>query len=181
MSLSTATLIPGLLLFALGTLLLIGGSTTGTFLKTVPRSTAAAVVLFGGATVWFLYNVEHIAVADLIVFSTPTPLVVGFGAVAALSFKFAAEFLAVRGLAALILLGGWPLLKAAYMQYDKPQRLLMVTGVYLAVALALWLGAQPWRLRDFLSWLFTRPSRPTTIGGVLAGYGLLLVAVSFTY
>ncbi len=181
MSLATATLIPGLLLFVLGALLLIGGASIGAFLKALPRSTVATVIFFGGAAAWFIYEVAHMSKADLIVFSSPTPLVIGFGVLALLSFKFAPDFLAVRGLAAAVLLGAWPLLTPAYMQYDKPQRLLMVTAAFIAVGLAIWLGAQPWRLRDFLQWLFARPARPQALGGVLAGYGLLLVVVAFTY
>ncbi len=179
LSLSTATLLPGLLLFALGALLLIGGDSAGSLLKALPRSVGAAVVCFGGAAVWFLYNVLHLSQADF--GDQKKPLFVGFAVVAALSFRYAPDFLAVRGLAALTLLGGWPLLMAAYMQYDKPQRLFMVTAVYLAVALAIWLGAQPWRLRDWLAWLFAQPARARIVGGLLGGYGLLLVVVAFTY
>jgi hypothetical protein len=43
------------------------------------------------------------------------------------------------------------------------------------------LGAQPWRLRDFFGWLFARPGRARSLGGALAGYGLLLAIVAFTY
>ena len=74
-----------------------------------------------------------------------------------------------------------PLLDAAYMEYDKPQRLLMVTVVYVGIASGIWLGAQPWRMRDFLGWLLAQPVRARGLGGVLAGYGLLLSIVAFTY
>jgi hypothetical protein len=74
-----------------------------------------------------------------------------------------------------------PLLQAAYMEYDKPQRLFMVTAVYAALAGAIWLGAQPWRLRDFFTWLFAQPRRARGIGGVLAAYGVILSVVAFTY
>ena len=98
-----------------------------------------------------------------------------------LSFRSVPDFLAVRGLCALVLMGAMPLLDAAYMQFDRPQRLFMVTLVYVALALAIWLGAQPWRLRDFLGWLFARPGRARSFGGVIAAYGLLLGVVAFTY
>jgi hypothetical protein len=179
LSLFTATLIPGLLLFALGALLLIGGDSAGSLLKGLPRSMVAAVVFFGGAAAWFLYHVLHLSQADFGDYRKP--LFAGFAVVAALAFKFAPDFLAVRGLAALTLLGGWPLLMAAYMKYEHPRRLLMVSAVYLAVTLAIWLGAQPWRLRDWLAWLFARPARARVAGGLLGGYGLLLVVVAFTY
>jgi hypothetical protein len=81
----------------------------------------------------------------------------------------------------LILLGASPLLDAAYMEFAHPQRLFMVTAVFIAVAAAIYLGAVPYRLRDFLEWLFRQPVRARALGGLFAAYGLLLVAVAFTY
>ena len=98
-----------------------------------------------------------------------------------LSFKCVPDFLAVRGLCVIVLMGAMPLLDAAYMEYDRPQRLLMVTAVYVALGLAIWLGAQPYRLRDFFSWLFARPGRARTVGTGLAVYGLVLCGAAFTY
>ena len=179
MSLTVATLIPGLLLLALGVPLLAGHSGYAAVLKAFPRSTAAAYVLFGGGAVWFLYAIWNLSPAD---FGDYRKLLFcAFAAIAALSFKCVPDFLAVRGLCVLVLMGALPLLDAAYMEYDKPQRLFMVTLVYLAISAAIWLGAQPWRLRDFLGWMFARPGRARGIGGVLTIYGLLLAGVAFTY
>jgi hypothetical protein len=57
----------------------------------------------------------------------------------------------------------------------------MVSLVYVALAGAIWLGAQPWRLRDFFGWLFAQPTRARSLGGALAVYGLVLSIVAFTY
>jgi hypothetical protein len=179
MSLTLATLIPGLLLLALGAPLVLGSSLFNAALKSFPRSTLAAYVFFGAGAAWFLYNIWHLSMADFGEYRTW--LFLGFAIVAVLAFKCVPDFLSVRGLCALVLLGATPLLDAAYMEYEKPQRLLMVTVVYLAIAAAIWLGAQPYRLRDFVGWLFTRPCRARIAGGVLAGYGLLLCGVAFTY
>jgi hypothetical protein len=67
------------------------------------------------------------------------------------------------------------------MHYDEPQRLCMVSVVYVAIALAIWLSAQPWRMRDFLAWLLARPGRTRTLGAALAAYGLVLAFLAFTY
>jgi hypothetical protein len=179
MSLQIATLIPGILLLLLGLPLLLAHSGYAAMLKAFPRSTMASYLFFGAGAAWFLYAVWHLSPADFGDYRHW--LFAGFALVAVLSFKCVPDFLAVRGLAALILMAAMPLLTAAYMEYDKPQRLFMVTLVYLALAAAIWLGAQPWRLRDFLGWLFARPGRDRAIGGMCAGYGLLLAIVSFTY
>ena len=64
---------------------------------------------------------------------------------------------------------------------DKPQRLFMVSAVFIAVSLAIYLGASPFRLRDFFQWLFAQPARARVLGGWLLAYGFLLIVVAFTY
>ena len=179
MSLTLATLMPGLLLLALGVPLFLNHSGWTAALRAFPRSTAAAYVFFGAGAAWFLYGIWHLSSADFGDYRGW--LFAGFLAIAVLSFKCVPDFLAVRGLCALILMGAMPLLDAAYMEYDKPQRLLMVSLVYGAISAAIWLGAQPWRMRDFLGWLLARPNRSRGVGGAVAGYGLLLALVAFTY
>src|SRR5688572_26077984 len=179
MSLTAATLIPSLLLLLLGVPLLLNHSGYTAILKSFPRSTTAAYIFFGVGAAWFLYAIWHLSPADFGEYRTY--LFIGFLLVAILSFKCVPDFLAVRGLATIILMGAMPLLRSAYMEYEKPQRLFMVSAVYLALTAAIWLGAQPWRLRDFFNWLFAQPTRARGLGGALAGYGLVLSIVAFTY
>jgi hypothetical protein len=67
------------------------------------------------------------------------------------------------------------------MEWSHPQRLLLVGFVYVCIALAIWIGATPYRLRDFFEWLFRTSGRPRVVGGALLGYGVLLIVVAFTY
>jgi hypothetical protein len=179
MSLTLATLIPGLLLLALGLPLLLASASFGAMLKGFPRSSGAAGVCFGAGSAWFLYNIWNLSSADFGDYRTE--LFVGFLVIAALAFKCAPDFLAVRGACVIVLLGAMPLLDSAYMQYDIPQRLFMVGIVYVFIVLALWLGAQPYRLRDFIEWLFARPGRSRGFGALVTAYGLLLCGVSLSY
>ncbi len=179
MSLTLATLLPGLFLLALGAALVSGHAAVGGTLKALPRSPAATLVLFGSGSLWFLYHVWNLSPADFGEYRVA--LTLGFAAIAGLSFKYVSDFLAVRGLAVLMLLTAMPLLEAAYMEYAHPQRLFMVTLVYAGIALAIYLGAAPYRLRDFFEWLFQRPGRSRALGGGMIGYGLLLVILAFTY
>jgi hypothetical protein len=39
----------------------------------------------------------------------------------------------------------------------------------------------PFRLRDFIQWLFATGERPRVIGAAVAVYGMVLGVVAFTY
>lgn len=96
------------------------------------------------------------------------------------SFFYVPDFLAVRGLSALALLVSGTLLDAAYMQAPQA-RLFLVTFVYLVIVLSLYLGASPYRLRDFFDWLYKKELRPRVAGGLMAAYGILLIGIGLTY
>lgn len=179
MSLTLATLIPGLLLLALGVPLLLNSAGYAAILKAFPRSTAAAYLFFGVGAAWFLHAIWHLSPADFGEYRTY--LFFAFLAVALLSFKCVPDFLAVRGLCAVVLMGAMPLLDAGYMNFEHARINLYKIAVYLAIIAAIWLSAQPWRLRDFFAWLLARPERARGVGGTLAAYGLLLSIVAFTY
>jgi len=179
MTLTLATLLPGIGLLVLGVLFLVGNSAIVTSLKALPRSRVATAVFFGGATLWFLWKIWTLSEADFGEYRKW--LFVGFAGIAVGSFIYVPDFLAVRGLAALMLLAATPLLDAAYMEYTHPQRLWMVSAVFVGISLAIYLGAAPFRLRDFFGWLFSTSTRSRALGGFLTVYGLLLAAVAFTY
>jgi len=181
MSLFLATLIPGLTLAVLGALLLWNDPRVIGLARALPRSHRGGWVFFGGGSVWFLWRISHLGEADLIFFQSPTPVMVGFGVLAVLAFIATPDFLAVRGLCLLLLLVAEPLLAAAYMEWSHPQRLLMVSAVYVALALALYLAAAPYRLRDFFGWLFAVPARARALGAGLLAYGLVTAAAALTY
>lgn len=179
--LALATLIPGLFLVLLGAVLCWNGAPVAASAKALPRSKQAAGVLFGAAAAWFVYRVSQLSEADLIFFQKPTLVMLGFAVLAVLSFIYTPDFLAVRGLAILMLVAAEPLLGAAYMEWTHPQRLLMVTAVYAGITAALYLAAYPFRLRDFFDWLFRSANRPRALGAVLLAYGLVTAAAAFTY
>lgn len=181
MSLFLATFLFGLFLTLLGAVFLWNNSLVASTARTLPRSRRGAWLFFGAGAVWFVWRVSQLTESDLIFVQTPPPVMIGFGVLALLAFLYAPDFLAVRGLCVLVLLAAEPLLYAAYMEYQHPQRLLMVTGVYLFIALALYLAAAPYRLRDFFEWLFRQPARPRLLGAILLTYGLATSAAAFTY
>ncbi len=181
MSLFLATLLPGLFLALLGALLLWADPRVAAAARALPRSRRGTWIFFGASAVWFLWRLSRLSESDLIFVKTPPPIMLGFAVLAVLAFIYTPDFLAVRGICALMLLAAEPLLYAAYMEFPHPQRLLMVTAVYVGLAAALYLAAAPYRLRDFFAWLFANPARPRFAGILLFGYGLATTAAAFTY
>ena len=180
MSLTAATLVTSILFLVMGLALSIPSTAVLSMLKGFPRSTPASFVLLGAGTLGFLYRVAHLSPADFGDYRNF--LLFAFATLAVLALFLVPDFLAVRGLAVCVLVGAMPLLDAAYMEYGHPQRLFMVTPIYLiALPAAIWLGAQPWRMRDFLEWLLRPGPRARVLGGVLLAYAIVLGAVAFTY
>jgi hypothetical protein len=177
MSLFASSIIPGIILVLLGLPLLLDVSGVKAAIRSFPRSESAGYVVFSAAAAWFLYNILHLSNADFGEYRYY--LFAAFAAVAVLSFKCVPDFLGVRGACALILIAAGPFLGSAYMEYSHPARLFMVSFVYVAISFAIWLGAQPWRLRDFFGWLFARPLRSRGMGVLLFAYGLILCAAAF--
>lgn len=178
MSLFLATLLTGLFLLAFGGHFLWHGMRSEASVKAFPRSQTAAYLLLGVAAAWFLYKVTQLGPADFGQYKNI--LFVLFLVTAVSSFYFVPDFLAVRGLAALMLLTAGAILEAGYMQYQAGA-LMLKSFVYIAIVAALILGASPYKLRDFLGWLYKSALRPRIFGGLFAAYGLLLVGMSFTY
>jgi hypothetical protein len=178
MTLFQATLFTSIFLIAFGTHFLWHGMGSAKSAQAFPRSRTAAYILLGSAAAWFLYKITQLGPAD---FGQYKNLLFGvFLVVAVGSFIYVPDFLAVRGLAALILLTAGTVLNAAYMELPMA-RLFLVSFVYLAIIIALILGSNPYKLRDFFEWLYRKEARPRIFGGIFAAYGLLLLGVAFTY
>ena len=178
MTLFQATLFTGLFLIAFGAHFMWHGMRSAKSVQAFPRSKAAAYILLGTAAAWFLYKVTQLGPADFGQYKNI--LFIVFLVVALGSFIYIPDFLAVRGLAALMLLTAAVLLDAAYMELPQA-RLFLVSFVYLAIVLSIILGANPYKLRDFFEWLYNKEARPRVFGGIFAAYGVLLLGVAFTY
>lgn len=177
MTLFQATLFTAIFLIAFGAHFLWHGLNSAKCAQAFPRSQVAAYILMGTAAAWFLYKITQLGPADFGQYKNLLFLL--FMVTAVGSFYFVPDFLAVRGLAALMLLTAGTLLKAGYMQ--APLSIPLNLFVYFGIVVALVLGANPYLLRNFFEWLYKKDLRPRIFGGAFATYGLFLLGVSFTY
>ncbi|MFT4587310.1 MAG: hypothetical protein ACI9VS_002372 [Candidatus Binatia bacterium] len=142
-----------------------------------PRSILTGYVLMGGATIWFLCNLNQEQTADFLAYKNP--MMMGFGAVGVLTCIYVTDFLSIRGLAVLLMLGAKEMLDSARW-VDTQWRLLISTLAYLMILGGMWWTIAPWRFRDLLNWAIGDPDRLKLIGGIFTGIGALLVALGFT-
>ena len=178
MTLFQSTLLTGVFQVALGAHFLWRGLLSARYVQAFPRSKKAAYLLLGSAAAWFLYKVTQLGPADFGQYKNILFIVFFLTTIG--SFIFVPDFLAVRGLAALALLTSGALLDTAYME-QPTTRLFLVSFVYTVIIAAIILGASPYRLRDFLGWLYLKEIRPRIFGGIFVFYGILLIGVAFTY
>jgi hypothetical protein len=176
MSPTLSLVVAGSLLAAAGVPFVLPGRWAGTALAAFPRSPRASALCFGACSIWFLRRVWNLPLAEFGEYHVP--LSCGFAVLSVLCFKWAPEFLAVRGLCGLVLLGAAPVLDAVYMRYDAPLVYVQKPLVYLCITLAILLAVQPWRLRDFIAWIFKRKSRSLGFGCLLVGCGMVLCALA---
>lgn len=179
LSLFQATLFLGLVCLVFGAALLTQYNSVSAMLRSFPRSKGAAYVTMAIGGAWALYGVTRLGEADFGNFKNY--IFIGFLAIGLGAFKYAPDFLSVRGACIIFLLVAWVLLDPAYMQYDKPLRLLMVAPVYIGIGLAIYLAHSPFRARDFLGWLFAVQGRAKSLAMAFAVYGVILSAVAFTF
>lgn len=179
MSLFLITLLNGLFLLALGAVFLWNGPGVEKTARALPRSKPATWILMGAGTAWFLYHVTNFGEADYGNFKQY--LFIAFFAIAALSFFWTPDFLAVRGLSILMLLVANENLDAAFMRWEDPQRLVFVAYTYVMIVLAMYLAISPFRVRDFLEWAYAKAGRIKATGAGLLALGLALAAIALTY
>lgn len=177
-----STLLTALTLLVLGAGFFLDRPRWRNAVRAFPRSRGAALVTMGLGGAWFLYKMWTLGPEDAL-FGAQTNLIffVVFGLAWIGSFFVMEDFLAVRGLAVLVLMLAFYGLKSAFGLYELPSRLFLVSLIYVAIVLAIWLGVSPFRARDFLSWLYDSPRRTQVFGGSLAAYGLLLGIIAMTY
>jgi len=116
-----------------------------------PRNLPVGIVLMLLGTAGFVWNVNIEPIADFSAYKNV--MMIGFTAVGVLSCVFVQDFLAVRGLAILLLLlaklmvdTGRPHLGQSPWVY-----VIQIWGYVLVVA-GIWFTVTPWKLRDLLNW-----------------------------
>jgi len=121
-----------------------------------PRSEPWGYALMGLGTLWFLANVYGETISDFAAYKNV--MLIGFGAVGLLTCLYVRDFLAVRGLAVVLLLLAKVVLDTARW-HDSEWRLLLSVIAYVWILAGMWFIISPWRLRDIINWATANETR----------------------
>lgn len=142
-----------------------------------PRNTPVGYPLMLLATVWFLYYVKQENVADFA--NLKNALYAAFTVVGVGACLYLKDFLPVRGLAVLLLLGAKLVVDTAR-PVDSDWRLLLVSWAYVWVVMGMWLTVSPWRLRDMIQWATADLGRLRLLSTVHVAFGFLVIIIAVT-
>jgi len=123
----------------------------GDWLRKFPRNIPIGVLLVLGGTAWFLYNLSLESIADFAAFKPH--MMVAFAAIGLGTCVFVHDFLAVRGLAVVLLLLAKLMVDTGRPHLVDSDWVLVFQGwAYLYVIAGIWLTISPWRLRNWIDW-----------------------------
>lgn len=151
----------------------------GAAVRKFPRSTAWGYALMLLGTGWFLFNLSQESISDFAAYKNI--LFFGFAAVGIGSCLYVQDFLAVRGLAVVLLLLAKLMVDTGRPHLGQsPMVLLIQLWAYLLVVAGIWLTISPWRLRDLLNWSTANDKRIKIGCGIRLAFGLLVAVLGFT-
>jgi hypothetical protein len=176
LSLQTAGVIAGLFLLLVGLAGLIKPEGARGFAQRLPRSRVAGFTLLTVDLFWTLWLLTTMEMGEFSSFRRPLLIALPIGFF--LVLRFADEFLAVRALGILFLLGAEPLLDAAFFRTEASRLLVTVFAYLLIVAGLIWV-TMPYLLRDQINWSARRPWRWRLTHVLALLYGAAILACAF--
>jgi hypothetical protein len=144
-----------------------------------PRHIPTGILLVVLGTLWFLWNVKQEPIAD---FAAIKPhMMVAFAAIGLGTCIFVQDFLAVRGLAVVLLLLGKLMVDTGRPHLgETPWVLVIQTWAYVLVVAGMWFTISPWRLRDLLNWATANDQRVKIGSSIRLAFALFVVVLGLT-
>jgi hypothetical protein len=179
LELSTLAIALGTLAAGLNLYGLLKPAAFGAAARKFPRNTPAGWVLMLLGTAWFLYYVSQESVADFTSMKSIFYLV--FGLVGIGACLFVQDFLAVRGLAVVLLLLAKLMVDTGRPHLGDTNWTLVIQGwAYVMVTAGIWFTVSPWKCRDLITWATASEGRIRLLSGVRLAFALLVLALGLT-
>ena len=144
-----------------------------------PRSEPIGYALMLIGTVWFLWNLNQENISDFAAYKKA--MLIGFAAVGVATCIYVRDFLAVRGLAIVLLLLAKVMVDTGRPSLGETLWVLVIqTWAYLLVVAGIWFTISPWRLRDLLNWATATDTRVRVGSGIRLAFGLFVAVLGLT-
>jgi len=177
MKLSTLSILLGLGLSVPNAYGLLNPASFGQAVRKFPRSLPWGYVLMTIGTLWFLWNLKNENVADFAQYKQA--MYFGFGLTGLAVCIFVQDFLAVRGLAIVLMLLAKLMVDTARW-VDTEWRLVIVIWAYAWVVAGIWFTAWPWRLRDLVNWVTATEKRIRIGSAIRLAFGVFVLILGLT-
>ena len=144
-----------------------------------PRSVGIGCVLMVVGTAWFLWNVNVEPIADFSAYKQP--MMAFFAAVGILSCFFVQDFLAVRGLAVLMLLLAKLMVDTGRPHLGQtPWVYVIQIWAYLLVVAGIWFTFTPWRLRDLINFATANETLVRVGSAIRLAFAVFVIILGLT-
>jgi hypothetical protein len=144
-----------------------------------PRHLPTGILLMLLGTAWFVWNVKIEPIADFE--AIKKYMMVAFAAVGVGACFFVQDFLAVRGLAVVLLLLAKVMVDTGRPHLgETPWVLLIQAWAYVLVVAGIWFTVSPWRLRDMINWATATEQRVKIGSAIRLAFALLVVTLGLT-
>lgn len=141
-----------------------------------PRSEPWGYALMLLGTAWFVWNVSQESIADFAAYKNV--LLAGFAFVGIASCIFVRDFLAVRGLAVVLLLLGKLMVDTGRPVLPETSWALVIqVWAYVLVFAGMWFTISPWRMRDMLEWGTANDQRVRNGCAARLAFGLFIAVL----
>jgi hypothetical protein len=175
--LSTLSILLGSLVVLINLFGLLKPSEFAAAARKFPRCLPAGYILTLAGTAWFILYVNRESLAD---FESLKPyLFTLFIGVGVGTCFFVQDFLAVRGLAVIMLLLGKVMVDTERWALTE-WRLVIAVWAYVMVIAGMWFTISPWRLRDLLYWATADEKRIRVGSAVRAAFGAFVLVLGLT-
>ena len=145
LNLSTLSIVLGLVLGAPQLYGILKPSAFAAAVRKFPRSLPWGYALMVVGTIWFLWNLSQESIADFAAYKNV--LLIGFAAVGLGTCVFVQDFLAVRGLAVVLLLLAKLMVDTGRSHLAETAWVLVIQSwAYVLVLGGMWFTVSPWRM-----------------------------------
>jgi hypothetical protein len=143
------------------------------------RSLPWGFALMALGTCWFVWNVRQEPIAD---FAASKPAIMAaFALVGVGTCVFVQDFLAVRGMAIVLLLLARLMLDTGRPWLGHTNWVLVIqTWAYVLIVAGIWFTVSPWRLRDLLEWGTATEQRVRVGSSLRLAFGLFVAILGLT-